>query len=117
MRRSATQDTEIGGQRIREGERVVLWYNSANRDESVFLHPYRFDIARSPNDHVALGGKGAHYCLGASLARREIAVLFREVMRRLPDLEQSGEAQMLRSNFTNGIKRMPCAFMPGGSAA
>ncbi len=78
FRRRATRDTEIGGQSIREGERAVLWYMSANRDERVFEDPYRFDVTRSPNEHVALGGPGSHYCLGASLAKREIRAVFRD---------------------------------------
>ncbi len=115
FRRTATQDTQLGGQKIREGEKVVLWYNSANRDEAVFEEPYRFDVTRTPNDHVGFGGPGAHYCLGANLAQREITVMFRELLRRLPDLEISGEPEYLRSNFIHGIKRMPCTFTPGGA--
>jgi cytochrome P450 len=114
FRRTATRDTELGGQPIREGEKIVLWYNSANRDEAVFDEPYRFDIGRTPNEHVGFGGPGAHHCLGANLARREITVVFRELLRRLPDLEITGAPRMLRSNFIHGIKRMPCAFTPGG---
>ncbi len=114
FRRRATRDTEIGGQSIREGARVVLWYMSANRDERVFEDPYRFDLTRSPNQHVALGGPGSHYCLGASLAKREIRAVFRELMARLPDLEISGEPQLISSAFSNAITRMPCTFTPGG---
>ena len=114
---TSVADAEIGGQRIREGERIVLWYNSANRDASVFEDPYRFDITRAPNEHLAFGAPGPHYCLGASLARREITVMFRELMQRLPDLEINGEPQLLRSPFSNGIERMPCTFTPGGSVA
>ena len=114
FRRTVTQDTELGGQKLREGEKIVLWYNSANRDELVFAEPYRFDVTRTPNEHVGFGGPGAHHCLGANLARREITVVFRELLRRLPDLEISGEPEMLRSNFIHGIKRMPCRFTPGG---
>jgi len=114
FRRTVTQDTELGGQKLREGEKVVLWYNSANRDEDVFPEPYRFDVTRTPNEHVGFGGPGAHHCLGANLARREITVVFRELFRRLPDLEISGPPAMLQSNFIHGIKRMPCTFTPGG---
>ena len=114
FRRTATQDTELGGQKLREGEKIVLWYNSANRDEAVFDQPYRFDLTRKPNEHVGFGGPGAHHCLGANLARREITCVFRELLRRLPDLEITGAPEMLRSNFIHGIKRMPCAFTPGG---
>jgi cytochrome P450 len=115
FRRTATRDTEIGGQPIRAGEKVVLWYNSANRDEAVFEDPYRFDVTRRPNEHVGFGGPGAHHCLGANLARREITVMFRELLRRLPDLEITAEPERLRSNFIHGIKRMPCSFRPGGA--
>ncbi|MFI5316827.1 MAG: cytochrome P450 [Myxococcota bacterium] len=114
FRRTVTRDTELGGQKLREGEKVVLWYNSANRDELAFPDPYRFDLTRSPNEHVGFGGPGAHHCLGANLARREMTVVFRELFRRLPDLEISGEPAMLQSNFIHGIKRMPCRFTPGG---
>ncbi len=115
FRRTATQDTELGGQKLREGEKIVLWYNSANRDEDVFDEPFRFDVTRTPNEHVGFGGPGAHHCLGANLARREITVVFRELLRRLPDLEITGAPEMLRSNFIHGIKRMPCRFTPGGA--
>jgi len=117
MRRTCTRDTELGGQALGEGEKVVLWYASANRDEAVFTDPYRFDLSRSPNEHVGFGGPGPHYCLGANLARREIRVMFRQIFDRLPDLEITGEPERLRSNFINGIKRMPCAFTPGRPAA
>jgi hypothetical protein len=116
FRRTATQDTELGGQPLRAGEKIVLWYNSANRDEAVFPEPFRFDVAREPNEHVGFGGPGAHHCLGANLARREITVVFRELLRRLPDLEIIGAPERLRSNFIHGIKRMPCTFTPGGAA-
>jgi cytochrome P450 len=116
FRRTATRDTEISGQAIREGEKVVLWYNSANRDEAVFDDPQRFDVTRTPNEHVGFGGPGAHHCLGANLARREITVMFRELLRRLPDLEITGKPDRLRSNFIHGIKRMPCSFTPGGAS-
>ena len=115
FRRTATRDTELGGQKLRAGEKIVLWYNSANRDEAVFDEPYRFDVTRTPNEHVGFGGPGAHHCLGANLARREITVVFRELLRRLPDLEISGAPEMLQSNFIHGIKRMPCTFTPGGA--
>ncbi len=113
MRRSATRDTTLGGETLREGDKVLLWYNSGNRDEAVFEEPYRFDVRRRPNEHMGFGGPGPHYCLGANLARREIRVMFREIFRRLPDLEITGPPEKLRSNFIHGIKRMPCAFTPG----
>ena len=112
FRRTATRDTEVGGQPIRAGEKVVLWYNSANRDEAAFADPERFDVTRQPNEHVGFGGPGPHHCLGANLARREMRVMFREIFARLPDLEITGPPERLRSNFIHGIKRMPCAFTP-----
>jgi cytochrome P450 len=112
FRRTATQDTEISGHPIKEGEKVVMWFNSANRDDRQFERPFEFDITRSPNPHVGYGGGGPHFCLGANLARREIRVMFDELFRRLPDLEITGEPDMLQSSFIHGIKRMPCAFTP-----
>jgi len=114
FRRTATRDTVIGGQPIREGEKVVLFYNSANRDEAVFERPFEFDVARTPNEHVGYGGPGPHHCLGANLARREIRVMFREILTRLPDLEITGPPERLASNFIHGIKHMPCRFTPSG---
>jgi cytochrome P450 len=111
MRRTATCDTEIAGQKIREGEKLLLFYGSGNRDEAVFTDPYRFDVRRNPNEHVGFGG-GPHFCLGANLARREITVMFREIFRRLPDLEVTGEPERLLSAFIHGIKHMPCRFTP-----
>jgi cytochrome P450 len=114
FRRTATRDTELSGQKIAAGEKVVLWYNSANRDEDVFADPYRFDVTRTPNEHVGFGGPGPHHCLGANLARREMRVMFREIATRIPDLEITGPPEMLRSNFIHGIKRMPCAWKVAG---
>jgi len=90
----------------------VLWFNSANRDERVFTDPFTFDITRYPNPHAGYGGGGPHFCLGANLARREISVMFEELFRRLPDIEITGEPEMLQSSFIHGIKRMPCTFTP-----
>ena len=112
FRRTATTDTELGGQKIAEGDKVVIWYISANRDEQVFADPYRFDVTRSPNEHVAFGGGGPHFCLGANLARMEIRVMFEETLRRLPDMELAGPVERLRSNFINGVKHMPVEFTP-----
>ncbi len=119
MRRTCTRDTNLGGQAMKEGDKVVLFYSSANRDEKVFANPHRFDLTRTPNEHVGFGGPGPHFCLGANLARREIRVMFDRILKRLPDLEITGPPARLQSNFINGIKRMPCAFTPGkpGSAA
>ncbi len=110
FRRTAVEDCSIGGQDVRAGDKVVLWFNSANRDETVFEDPYVFDVRRTPNDQVGFGGGGPHFCLGANLARREITVMLREVFRRLPDLEITGEPEYLQSAFIHGIKRMPCAY-------
>ena len=112
FRRTAVDDCVIGGQDIKAGDKVVMWYSSANRDEAVFDDPYRFDIARTPNEHVGFGAGGPHFCLGANLARREITVMFRELFRTLPDIEITGEPDYLQSSFIHGIKRMPCAFTP-----
>jgi cytochrome P450 len=112
FRRTVSRETVIGGQEIGEGEKVVLWYNSANRDPSKFDDPDRFDVRRTPNDHVGFGAGGPHFCLGAHLARREIGVMFDELLRRLPDIEVTGPPDMLQSAFIHGIKRMPCAFTP-----
>jgi len=112
FRRTATRDTEIAGQPIAEGDKIVLWYNSANRDEAKFVDPDRFDVRRTPNEHVGFGAGGPHFCLGANLARREIAVMFEELFRRVPDIRVTGEPDMLLSPFIHGIKRMPCAFTP-----
>jgi cytochrome P450 len=110
FRRTATADTEIAGVPIKAGDKVVYWYNSANRDHRRFADPYRFDITRDPNPHVGYGAGGPHFCLGANLARREITVMFRELAHRLPDLRITGEPALLQSNFINGIKRLPCAW-------
>jgi cytochrome P450 len=114
FRRTATRDTVLGGQAISEGQKLVLWYNSANRDERAFPEPFRFDVARTPNEHVGFGGPGPHFCLGAQLARREIRMMFHEIFERLPGLEITGPPEMLRSNFIHGIKHMPCAFKARG---
>jgi len=110
FRRTATADTEIRGMPIREGDKVVYWYNSANRDEDHFTDPHRFDIRRYPNSHLGFGAGGPHFCLGASLARREISVMFDEIRSRLPSLEVTAEPSMLQSYFIHGIKSMPCAW-------
>jgi cholest-4-en-3-one 26-monooxygenase len=112
MRRTAPEDFELRGQTIRAGDKLALWYISANRDEDVFDDPNRFEITRSPNDYVAFGGGGPHFCLGANLAKLEIRVMFEEILDRLPDIELAGDVQRLRSNFINGIKHMPVKFTP-----
>ena len=109
MRRTLTRDYAMNGQDYREGDKVVLFYYSANRDESVFADPERFDITRSPNPHVGFGGAGPHFCLGSHLARRELTVMLRELLTRVPDIT-AGEPDRLLSSFINGIKRLPCQF-------
>jgi methyl-branched lipid omega-hydroxylase len=109
MRRTLTRDYTMNGQDYREGDKAVLYYYSANRDEAVFADPERFDITRSPNPHVGFGGAGPHFCLGAHLARRELTVMLRELLTRVPDIT-AGEPDRLLSSFVNGIKRLPCQF-------
>lgn len=113
MRRTATRDTELRGQNIKAGDKLVLWYLAANRDEEVFENPFEFNVRRSPNDHVGFGGPGPHYCLGANLARREMTVMFDEIHRRIPDIETTAEPKWLWSNFINGIKHLPVRFTAG----
>jgi cholest-4-en-3-one 26-monooxygenase len=113
FRRTATADTVLGGKEIKAGDPVVLWYISANRDERHFEAGDEFRIDRSPNEHIAFGGRGPHFCLGANLARSEINKLFVQVLTRLDNLELAGDVSRLRSNFINGIKHMPVTFTPG----
>ena len=110
FRRTARHDTELRGVPIKAGDKVVMYYASANRDEDVFDDPHRFDVGRTPNDHVTFGGGGVHYCLGASLARAEIKATMRQIVDRLPDIHLTAPPDRLRSDFVNGIKRMPVAW-------
>jgi cholest-4-en-3-one 26-monooxygenase len=110
--RTATQDTEIRGQKIAEGEKVCMWYVAANRDADIFPEPDRFIADRAPNAHLAFGGGGPHFCLGASLARQEIRALFEELLRRYPKIEKAGAEERLRSNFIRGIKSLPVNLGP-----
>jgi methyl-branched lipid omega-hydroxylase len=110
MRRNLTEDIEMRGIPMKKGDKVSLWYNSANRDESRFAHPWLFDVTRDPNPHLGYGGGGAHFCLGANLARREIRVLYRELHGRMPDIVATAEPAILRSAFIHGIKRLPVSF-------
>jgi len=112
FRRTATTDLELHGQQIMEGDKVVFWHTSANRDESAFEDPDTFDVTRSPNNHIAFGGGGPHFCLGANLARMEIMVMFDRLLDRIPDIRLDGEVQRLQSNFINGTKHIPVAFAP-----
>jgi cytochrome P450 family 142 subfamily A polypeptide 1 len=111
MARITTRDVEFGGQQMHEGEKLLLLYHSANRDEDVFDDPHRFDIERSPNDHVAFGF-GTHFCLGASLARLEVKVMVDRLLTRLPDLELAGETPLRPANFISGFETMPVTFTP-----
>jgi len=106
MRRTATTDTELGGQRITAGQKVVMYYGAANRDPRAFAGPDRFDISRMPNEHLAFGGGGPHFCLGSHVARVEIDAMFRELLSRLPDLEKVGETEWLPSTFISGPKHI-----------
>jgi cytochrome P450 len=111
FRRTATQDTELGGQHIRAGDKVVVFYGAANRDPSVFPDPHQLDLAREPNAHVAFG-IGPHFCLGSHLARLQLSTLLTELMGRLPDLELDGPVQRMRSNFISGIRHLPVRYAP-----
>ena len=111
MARTVTRDVEFRGQQMHEGEKLLLLYPSANRDEDVFDDPHRFDIERSPNDHVAFGF-GSHFCLGASLARLEITVMVDRLLTRLPDLELVGDTPLRAANFISGYEAMPVRFSP-----
>ena len=111
FRRTATADTEVGGQTIREGERVVMLYSSANFDETVFENPMTFDISRDPNPHMAFG-HGIHLCLGANLARLEARVFFEEFFRAFSKIESAGEPVFIRSNSIHGYKEMPVQLTP-----
>jgi cholest-4-en-3-one 26-monooxygenase len=117
FRRTTTRDTEMRGVKIAEGDKVCIYYGSANRDEDHFPDGDVFDVTRNPNPHVAFGPGGAHFCLGANLARLEIQVMFQEILKRMPDIELAGEPQRLRSNFIAGIKHMPVRFKPGKKVA
>jgi len=111
MVRTVTADTEIRGVKIPEGDRVTMWYPSVNRDEDVFADPYRFDITRAPNEHLAFG-IGEHFCLGAGFARLELKIMFEELFTTLPDMHISGPVERLRSNFIGGTKHLPVSFHP-----
>ncbi|MFO7280263.1 MAG: cytochrome P450 [Thermoanaerobacterales bacterium] len=118
FRRTVTRDgVRLRDHEFAEGDKVVMWYWSGNRDEAVFEDPLRFDVGRTPNDHVGFGGPGPHFCLGAHLARREILVMFTELMRRLPDIHVVGEPDRLRSGFINGIKHMRAEWTPVAPSA
>ncbi len=109
FRRTTTRPVELHGEHLPAGEKVVLFYHSANRDEQAFEEPWRFDVTRDPNRHLGFGGGGPHYCLGASLARAQLRSIFGELLRVIPDI-QAGEPELLRSAFVHGVKRMDCEF-------
>ena len=119
MNRTVPRDTELHGEKLREGDRVLLLYPAANRDEREFAHPDRFDVERWPNHHVAFGGYGVHHCLGASLARLELKILFEEVLARMPDVRFANDEPLLRrpNNFITGIEKMPVVFTPSRASA
>ena len=108
--RLVTEDVELNGQTIPAGDKVVMFYPSANRDEDIFERPFEFDITRSPNEHLAFGGFGEHYCLGANLARLQLRTIFGHILNRLDDIELDGDFDRLRSGFVGGIKRMPIRY-------
>ena len=112
FRRTAARDCELGGRSITEGDKVIMFYASANWDTDVFTAPERFDLSRSPNPHVSFGGGGIHHCLGNQLARRQLAALFREVLTRLPDFEVVGEPVYSTGNFFHGVNAMTARFTP-----
>jgi cholest-4-en-3-one 26-monooxygenase len=115
FRRTATEDTEIRGRKIKENDPVIMWYPAANRDEEIFEDPDRFDVARHPNEHLSFG-IGQHFCLGASLARLELNAIFGEIVSRLRNPALSAPPRRLRSNFINGVKEMRVRFDPGERA-
>ena len=115
MRRTAACDTELAGRRVAAGDKVVLWYVSGNRDEDVFDDPDRFDVGRTPNPHLSFGRGGPHMCLGAHLARLEVRIVLDELCRRVARFELAGAPARTRTNFTNGLKRLPVAVEPAGA--
>jgi methyl-branched lipid omega-hydroxylase len=114
MRRTVTAPTTLSGHDFDIGDKAIMYYSSANRDEDVFEDPYSFDVRRSPNPHIGFGAAGPHFCLGAHLARREITVMFRELLKRFPDIHATAEPDRLLSSFINGIKHLPCSLGRAG---
>jgi cytochrome P450 len=112
MRRTVTQDTVLSKTKLKEGDKLAMFYLAANRDPSVFENPNAFNILRNPNPQYGYGGPGPHFCLGAHLARREISVIFRELLKRLPDIRSVGEPDTLQSSFIHGVKHLQCEFTP-----
>jgi cholest-4-en-3-one 26-monooxygenase len=114
FRRSVTHDVELRGQQLKAGDKITVWYPSANRDSDIFERPFDFDIGRDPNPHIGFGGRGPHFCLGSNLARLEIKALFEELTRRVPDIEAVEAPARLRSNFIHGIKHLPVKWSAAG---
>jgi len=114
FRRQLADDAELSGTTLKAGDKVVMFYGAANRDEDVFANPDTFDIARNPNPHVAFGGGGPHLCLGMHVARLEIDAMFRQLLTRMPDLRPAGERELMASNFIAGVHSMPVQWTPGG---
>jgi cytochrome P450 len=112
MRRTATERVGLSGTTIESGQKVVVYFGAANHDTDVFLDPDRLDLARDPNDHVAFGGGGPHFCLGAHFARLEVGTMMREIVTRLPDIEPAGPTTWLPSNFISGPMHLPVRFSP-----
>jgi cholest-4-en-3-one 26-monooxygenase len=110
FKRTVMEDVEIRGQKIKKGDRVVMFYGAANRDEDVFANPDVFDVGRDPNPHVAFGAGGPHLCLGMHVARVELAVMFREVLMRMPRMEPGGPVERMHSSFIAGIHAMPVRY-------
>jgi cytochrome P450 len=111
FRRTATRDTELHGQPVRAGDKVVLWWASGNRDEAVFEDPYRFDVRRDASQQMAFGKGGPHLCMGSQLARMEVRVMFEEILARVDSVAALGEPRRVRSNFVNGIKSYPVRML------
>jgi cholest-4-en-3-one 26-monooxygenase len=112
FQRTARRDAQIGGTPIKQGQRVGLFYSSANYDEDVFADPFTFNILRDPNPHLGFGGNGPHYCIGANLARKELTIMFNMIADHLPNIEMMGPLTRMRHGWINGITAMPVRFNP-----
>lgn len=114
MRRSLLEDYNLNGAEMKKGDKALMFYIAANRDPKVFENPLTFDVRRNPNPHIGFGGPGPHFCLGAHLARRQIGIMYRELLTRIPDIVASGPPDLLASSFIHGVKHLPATFTPGG---